>query len=66
MSAPSSRIEHVAPHLIRDDDELYRVDVITLSNGEQVGYREITDDAGDYRTYVPIEAGLLDALAQAD
>ncbi|MCA2261980.1 hypothetical protein A5626_09560 [Mycobacterium marseillense] len=64
MSAQSSRIEHVAAHLVRDDDERYRVDVITLSSGEQVGYREIASDTGDHRTYVPVEAGLLAALPQ--
>lgn len=62
----SSRIEHVAPQLIRDDDERYRVDVLTLANGERVGYREIADDTSGYRTHVPLETGLLDALVQTD
>lgn len=66
MSTPSSRIEHVAPHLIRDGDERYRADVLTLANGEQIGYREITDSTSGYRSHVPLEAGLLDALTHTD
>lgn len=62
MSAPSSRIEHVSIHQIHDADASYQVEVLHLANGERVAYRVIPSEPRGF-AFVPVEAGLVEALA---
>ncbi len=62
-----TRIERVTLHQIDDEDtgDSYRVDVLLLADGSEIGYRVDADETGGF-SLTPAENAITEALRRRD